>query len=166
MATITVIGLKETQKLLRNIPKRFQEEVGEKGTQKIAQSTQRRIKYRYNVLGYGKGTTSTGRGLKSISLKKVGNQYEISVGKYLELIEAGVKSHWVSQEVMEFAISNPNATIGKTARSLGLAPPYIGAPFFWRQKGPFIRHGVEATKKDIPRIIEMQINKAMQRSAS
>ena len=87
--------------------------------------------------------------------------YSISIPNYLALIEKGVQSHYVSHNIIEASMRNFDSTTGKTAKSMGIAPPYYGSPFYWQYKGPFIKPAFKALEMDIPRILEKQINKAI-----
>jgi len=68
-------GLRKVQRIIANLPKHLQKEVGEKGSEEIAKSGQRRIIYRYKLRGYG----ASGFGRKMLGKKmqkiKSGNSY-------------------------------------------------------------------------------------------
>lgn len=164
--TMIIIGDRKVINMLKSLPKKIRKEVGEKGSKDIALSGQRRIVHRYNVRGYGQGPTSTGRGLASLKGKlkfqRRGNSfvYSLSPEDYLMLIEKGVASHFVSPNIIEFHMSNPGATLGRTARELGLLP-YTGRPFYWVNKGPFVAPALQALESDIPKIIEKRLAKVI-----
>lgn len=156
---IKILGVSKVMKMLNGIPAAFQQEVGQKGTLKIMQSAQRRIKYRYNILGYGKGELSTGHGLKSISIKKTPRGWGLSVAPYLRLLNSKIRTHWVSMETIEAHRSHPGSTMFKRAPA-GI--PFTRAPVLFRWRGPFITPALKALEADIPKILEMQVNRAMQ----
>ena len=163
---IKVIGTQKVINMLKKLPKEIRTDVGDGGSKDIALSGQRRIVNRYNVAGYGKSSASTGRGLASLrrklQFKKQGNNwiYSMDVEDYLVLIDRGVAGHYVSINVIEFHMSNPGATLGKTAAGLGLLP-YEGKPFYWITKGAFITPGLKALARDVPKIIEKRIARVM-----
>jgi len=156
-------GLKKVQNMLKEIPKKLQKEVGEKGSEEIAKSGQRMIIYKYQMAGYhasGFGRKMLGKKMQKI---KSGNSYlyTINIPEYLGLIEEGVSNHPVSFNIMTQHMKSPGSTLGMTAKQMGLAPPYWGKPKMWFWKGPFIDPGLKAMEKDIPRILERSVTKAI-----
>ena len=112
---IKIIGTEKITKLIRNLPKSIQKEIGEGATKKIIVSGQRRIKYRYNILGYGKSEFSTGAGFRSISIKKSPRGYSLFVAAYLELLDKPIRTHWVSIETLEAHQAHPGSTMFRRA---------------------------------------------------
>lgn len=156
---IKILGVSKVMRMLNGLSPAFRQEVGQKGTLKIIQSAQRRIRYRYNILGYGKGELSTGYGLRSISIKKTPRGWGLSVADYLRLLNRKIKPHWVSMETIEAHQAHPGSTMFKKAPA-GI--PFTRAPVLFRWRGPFITPALKALEADIPKILEMQINRAMQ----
>ena len=149
--TVRVIGLNEVNRLLTNLPKSVRKEVGEKAPKNIIFSAKRRIKNKYNILGYGKSKFSTGTGLKSISVKKHNKGYALLVAPYLALLDKPIRTHWVSREIIEAHQAHPGSTMFKKA-PLGFdftRPPIL---FIW--KGPFITPSIKQLENDIPKILE------------
>lgn len=157
---IEIKGLDKVIRIMANLPKELKKE-GDKAIIDLAQNLQRRIRFRYMQAGYGAGVTSTGFGLKSIV--REGNVIMV-LAPYLAMIERGVRSHWVSQEIMELHMGSPGSTVGQTAEGLGLAPPYMGPPFWWQYKGPFVAPARESFMPDIPKILERYLNNAISKS--
>lgn len=160
--SVKVIGLRKVQNMLSALPKSLQKEVAEKGSKAIAESGQRRIVLRYKMAGY----MGSGHGVKAMSKKmkltKSGNSfiYSIDLPNYLALIEKGVESHFVSIDTIKQHMVNPGSTTGK--RFTG---PFSAAPVWWQYKGPFVGPGLKAMEKDIPRILERTVNKAVAKAA-
>lgn len=155
---IEVIGLDKVDRLLRNLPKSIQKEVGEGATRKIAISGQRRIKFRYNVLGYGRSEFSTGTGLRSISIKKSPGGYSVFVADYLVLLNKPIRTHWVSMETIEAHQAHPGSTMFRKAPS---GFPFTRPPILFVWKGPFITPAIMGLRSDIPKILEKSIAKAI-----
>ena len=117
------------------------------------------IRLRYSLVGYGRGPTSTKSVWRSIKYTKNGKIVRVSVGPEGSLIESGVPSHYVSQNLIEFRQSNPNAnTIGKTAKSLGLAPPYR------QYKGPFVEPALIAFRPKIGPKLSQSVKRAIKQA--
>lgn len=159
--SIKVIGLRKVQNLIKQLPKNLQKEVAEKGSKAIAESGQRRILLRYKLAGYmgsRHGIKSLG---KKMSFNKSGNSfiYSIDIPEYLDLIEKGVRSHFVSIDTIKQHLSSPGSTTGKRFNG-----PFSGPPVWWQFKGPFIAPGLKSMEKDIPRILEKAVNKAISQS--
>ena len=159
------LGLKKVQKMIVNLPKRLQKEVGEKGSEEIAKSGQRSIMYRYRLRGYhasGLGEKMLG---KKMQKTKSGNSfiYTIIIPRYLGMIEEGVPSHPVSVNIMAQHMKSPGSTVGLTAKKMGLLP-YFGPAKYWHYKGPFIEPGLKAMEKDIPRILERAMARVIAKS--
>jgi len=160
MIQIQITGLKEIQRFLTNLPKNIQKEIGERGINEIAMSLQRKIKYRYQQAGYGQVGVSSGFGMRSITREE--NIITI-LAPYLAMIESGVSSHWVSKNIIAQHLASPGSTAGLTAKQMELLP-YKGPPVYWYYKGPFVAPAIESFMKDLPRILERQLNKAIQKS--
>ena len=153
MAIIIKIGpgIKKVERMFRNLPKTIRKEIGEKATKEIITSAQRRIKYRYNVLGYGRSEFSTGAGFKSISIKKSPKGYSLFVSAYLELLDKPIRTHWVSIETLEAHQAHPGSTMCRRAPS---AFPFTRPPVLFSWRGPFITPALKALEEDIPKILE------------
>lgn len=157
--TIKVFGINKLQKFFSGIVPAMDKEIGQKATLKIVESGQRRIRYRYNVLGYGKSDFSTGHGMKSIKVVKTPRGWGLSVADYIRLLNTRISPHWVSMETIEAHQAHPGSTMFKKAPG-GI--PFTRAPILFRWKGPFITPALKALESDIPKILEMQLNRAMQ----
>lgn len=165
MIRIEIKGVPELNAKLSRLPKALKEEIQQRASMRIVEELKRRAEYQYNILGYGMGYVSTGEGLKSMQVRQTENGaiFEI-LAPYMILLEEGVRDHWVSQEIIEYHLSNPGATVGMTAKDLGLAPPYNGPPVYWHWKGPFVAPAMGSIKGEISNIIRPYLDKAIQRS--
>lgn len=163
MVIVQVTGLKEVQKLFAKLRPALLEEIGNKGQKEIALSGQRRIKYRYNVLGYGKGRFSTGFGQKSIRIEKTKTGYNLWAAGYIKLLDKRISSHYVSMDIIEAHRANPGSTMFQRAPS---SLVFNRPPVYWTYKGPVVYPAINALKKDLPQMIERQLNKAMQMAKS
>ncbi len=162
MRVIQIKGLKEVRNMIKNLPKNIKKEVENKGLEDLGRTLQRMIRLRYSLVGYGRGPTSTKTVWRSIKYTKNGKVVKVTIGSEGSLIERGIPSHYVSHDLIEFRKSNPNVnTIGKTAKQLGLAPPYKGKPFFWRYKGPFVEPALNTFRPKIGNILNKYIDKAI-----
>lgn len=155
---IKVIGMARVNRLIRNLPKTIQKEVGEGATRKIALSGQRRIKYRYNIIGYGKSEFSTGTGFRSIIVKKSKRGYSLFVANYLALLDKRIRTHWVSMDTIEAHRAFPGSTMFRKAPT---GFPFTRPPILFRWKGPFITPAIKALENDVPKILERAITRAI-----
>lgn len=165
MINIRINGLKETRKFMNKLPKELRKEIQDEGLTDLGKTLQRMIRLRYSLVGYGRGPTSTKTVWRSIKYTKEGKVVKVSVGPEGSLIEKGVPSHYVSHDLIEFRKSNPHfSTIGKTAKSLGLAPPYKGPPFYWIYKGPFVEPAMNAFRPKISQKLSKYVQRAIKKS--
>lgn len=165
MISIKINGLKETRRIMNKLPKEIKKEVQDKGFIDLGKTLQRMIRLRYSMVGYGRGPTSTKTVWRSIKYVKDGKIVKVNVGDEGSLIERGVPSHYVSHDLIEFRKSNPSvSTIGKTAKELGLAPPYKGEPFYWQYKGPFVEPAMKAFRQKISKKLSKYIQRAIKKA--
>ena len=158
-----VKGLNEVISLFSKLNPSIQKAIGVVAQKEIVMSAQRRIKYRYNVLGYGHGTLGTGFGNKSIMIEKTKVGYNLWGAGYIKLLDRAIRSHWVSMDTVEAHRANPGSTMFRRSPARYV---FNKPPVFWRYKGPVVAPSIEELKKEIPQIIERQLNKAMQMAKS
>lgn len=163
MVVVQIQGLENVQKLFTKLPKSIQKNIGEDGQKEIMLSAQRKIKYRYNILGYGKGPLSTGFGRKSIRFIKTKTGYDLFGAAYIALLDNRIRSHWVSMDIVEAHRANPGSTMFQKAPGTFL---FNRPPVFWTYKGPVVAPSIMKLKRELPRIMEKQLNKAMQMAQS
>jgi len=162
---IQINGLKEVRNFMKRLPKEIKKEVQDKGLEDLGKTLQRMIRLRYSLVGYGTGITSTKSVWRSIKYTKDGKVVRVSVGPEGSLIEKGVPSHYVSQNLIEFRKSNPSVnTIGKTAKDLGLAPPYSGPPFYWQYKGPFVEPALNSFRNKVGPKLSQSVKRAIKKA--
>jgi len=165
MMQVRVTGLKEVQSFLNKLPKNMQKEFRDNGIPKITKELHKSIQFHYTMAGYGTGISNTGYTFDTIKWKKTELGAMITLGEEASLIEKGVPSHYVSQNLIEFRKSNPAFnTIGKTAKDLGIAPPYNGPPFYWIYKGPFVKPALEQWKNQLSNKLKRYLDKAIKQS--
>ena len=155
----------KTGKLVRffsTLPKKIKEEVEIKASRTIALSGQQRIKRRYDSLGYGTSQSSTGAGRRRISIKKTSDGYVVLVPDYIDLLDRHIMPHWLSIETIEAHRAHPGSTMFKRAPT-GFKFTRPPIRFIWR--GPFITPAIVALEKDVPKILEKAIAKAIQRAS-
>ena len=158
-----VKGLNEVISLFSKLNPSIQKAIGVVAQKEIVMSAQRRIKYRYNVLGYGHGALGTGFGYNSIMIEKTKIGYNLWGAGYVKLLDRAIRSHWVSIDIVEAHRANPGSTMFRRSPARYV---FDRAPVFWRYKGPVVAPSIEELKKEIPQIIEKQLNKAMQMAKS
>jgi len=149
---IRVTGLKDVQKLMKNLSPKLKEKVGNKGTVKLAKNLQGRIRRRYTMAGYGK-SGSSGLGWKSIVTKPTEKGAIVTVGEgapWVTMFEEGVESHWVSPYTIKKHLESPGSTFGKRAPK----GQYGGTPVWWHWKGPFVEPAMESFKPQIPILLD------------
>lgn len=156
---IRVTGLKEVKKLISRLPIKLKEQVGKKGTIKLAKNLQMRIRRRYTQTGYGGGSTS-GKGHKSIIAKPTEKGARIIIGQnapWLTILEEGARDHWVSPYTIQKHLRAPGSTIGKRAPR----GSYGGRPIMWRWKGPFVEPAVNSFHPQIPKLLIKFVERAI-----
>ena len=160
---VYVKGISKVNKLLKTLPIKINEEMSQNATRKIAESAQRRIKYRYNVAGWGRSEYASHSGQRNIKVVKTPRGYGVAVPEYLEYIETPIASHPVARSTLERHKAIPGSTLHKKAPYLTMEDRIYG-PIMFVWKGPFIRPGIKATEQDIPKIIRRSLNKAIKAS--
>jgi len=158
---VKVKGLGNLNRFMRDLPKNIKKEIQIKAIFKIAVSGQRRIKRMYDALGYGHGRFSTGFGFKNISIKKTARGYGIFVPAYIDLLDKPIRTHWVSLETIKAHRANPGITMFKRASNVDKSR----RPILFRWRGPFIDPALNNLNKDIPRILERALARAIARTS-
>ena len=147
---IQIIGLERVQRLLNNLPKEIEKQIGDKGTHELAINLQNRMKRRVPV-------GNTGWLRKSIMVEKIKRFQEAVVisAFYAMAIEKGSKLHPIPVEYLEQHLSNPGSPGQRVKDPKG----YImaGGP-----PRPFIQPSITSFINQLPKLLEMQLNKAMQ----
>ena len=147
---VRITGLVEVNKFLKQLPKSVRKEVGDKASKKIIVSAKRKIRNRYNSLGYGKSEFSTGAGFRSISFKKHKKGYALFVAAYLSLLDKPIRTHWVSRETLEAHQAHPGSTMFKRSPA-GFS--FTRPPILFQWRVPFITPALSSLDKDIPKIL-------------